>query len=157
MSFWTWVGRHARAVKLGSMAAAVALLCGGLALGMTQAAGGPAARPEGAPQAAAVVVPSRHYLVGTISLVTAPGRAIVRSSGGRLFVVEYDRETVVRRDRQRTPLTALRRGTRVIVLGQPRDGHLRAELVTITGMAPARPLPVRTPSATATRAATPQP
>lgn len=145
------VGRHSRAMKLGSIALAFVLLGGGLALGMSSASGSPAPPALTAPEPVSrVTQPSRHYLVGTVFQTVAPGRVIVRGSGGRFFVVEYDRSTVVRRDRQRAGLQALRRGTRVIILGSPRDGRFHADIVTITGTVPARQVPVDRPAVTPT-------
>jgi len=152
MGVWSWAGGHARAVKLGSLAAAVALLAGGLLLGMTVAAGSPApTRLSPAPAAAELAKPSGHYIVGTVvEVFPAARRAIVRGRGGRFFVVEFDASTVVRRDRQRQPLNSVRRGTRVIILGEPRDGRLHADIVTITGTAPPRQVPAASPAPAAT-------
>lgn len=160
MRFWSWAGGHRGLVKLGSLAATLALLAGGLALGMNEAAGSPAPLSESPPVAAAAH-PGRHYIVGTVAQVfPVARRALVRERNGRIVAVTFDAATVVRRDRQRQPPGALRRGVRVIVLGEPRDGHLYAVVVTITGVAPARPLPPSpsAPSATpAPRSGTPAP
>ena len=147
--FLAMVGRHGRAMTLGSVVAAFVIIGGGLALGMSTAAGSPA--PLDLPAAGlvnAVTLPSRHYLVGTVAEVVAPQVAVVRGTGGRFFVVEYDASTVVKRDRQRAPIQALRRGTRVIILGSPRDGRFHADIVTVTGTARVRQLPVPSPATT---------
>src|SRR5690349_14949482 len=94
MGGWAWIGRHRRALKLGSVLAALVLCVGGVAIGMTSASGSPAPAPAvSAPgQPPALEQPSRHYLVGTIAQPLAPGRAIVRARNGRFVVVEYDKD-----------------------------------------------------------------
>lgn len=142
-------------MKLGSILGAFVLLAGGLVLGMSSASGNSAPHllSGTAPAADKVTQPSRHYLVGTIFEAFRTGQVIVRGNGGRFFVVEYDASTTVRRDRHAVAATGLRRGTRVIILGEPRDGRYHADIVTITGMVSARPLP-QSPSASPV--ATPQ-
>ncbi len=162
MQLWAWAGRHGRAVKLGSILAAVLLLAGGLVLGMSQASGNPAPAEElGTTPPASVAKQTDHYIVGTIALVLPARReAIVRRRNGQLVQVSFDAGTIVRRDRTRQAQTALRRGTRVIILGEPMDGRLHAQVVTITGQAPVRPItPARpaVPSVTATPKPTPVP
>ncbi|HZQ38425.1 MAG TPA: hypothetical protein VFD32_21030 [Dehalococcoidia bacterium] len=141
MTFWAWAGRHGTAVKFGSILAAVLLLAGGLVLGMSQASGNPAPVEElGTTPPASLAKQTDHYIVGTIALVLPARReAIVRRRNGQLVQVSFDTSTVVRRDRASQAQTALRRGTRVIVLGEPMNGRLHAQVVTITGQAPVRP------------------
>src|SRR5579884_255999 len=120
MGVWAWISRHRRALKLGSVAAAIVLFVGGLALGMSSAAGSPA--PVAAPLDHQPSVPqkvSRHYVVGVVVGLFAPGRALVRARNGRLVVVEHDKQTIVRKSGQSQNVTAVRRGTRVIILGEP--------------------------------------
>src|SRR6185437_206180 len=140
MTLWTWVSRHGTAVKLGSVVAAVLLFAGGLVLGMSQASGSSAPVAEvGTTPPASLAKQTAHYLVGTIALVQPARRgAIVRLRNGQLVQVAFDAGTVVRGDRARQAQTALRRGTRVIILGEPENGRLHAQVVTITGQAPAR-------------------
>jgi hypothetical protein len=147
MSVWTWVGRHTRAWKLGSILGAFAVLSGGLVLGMNSAAGSPAPPQAENPAPAKVAAPSRHYVVGTVYQAFKNGQVIVRGSAGRFFVIDVDPGTVVRQDRRSVKRDSLHRGTRVIILGQPRGGRLHADVVTITGIAPAQPL---TPAPVAT-------
>jgi hypothetical protein len=156
-----WVERHGRAMKLGSILGAFVLLAGGLALGMSSASGSSAPRLLNvtAPPAGKVTQPSRHYLVGTVFQSFRNGQLIVRGNGGRFFVVDYDASTAVRRDRRAVAVTNLRRGSRVTILGEPRDGRYHADIITITGMVPARPSvppPAVTPTAPAPSTATPQ-
>ncbi|HLZ70127.1 MAG TPA: hypothetical protein VKV26_09510 [Dehalococcoidia bacterium] len=155
MTRLVWPGRHGMAVKLGSLIAALAVLVGGMLLGMTHASGSPAPAGElGSTPPASVAKQTSHYLVGTIALVMPARReAIVRQRDGRLVQVAFDATTIVRRDRARQPQTVLRRGTRVIILGRPEQGRLRAMVVTITGQAPvrtvtpaSRPGPAHTPT-----------
>ncbi|GEM_PF-1862048 len=157
MTLWSWAGKHAAAVKLGSLAAALALLVGGLLLGMNQASGNPAPAGEvGSTPPANLAKQTSHYIVGTIAIVLPARReAIVRQRNGRLVQVSFDAATVVRRDRAREAQTALRRGTRVIILGEPVDGQLHAKVVTITGQAPVRTVTPTRPPAPAP--ATPEP
>jgi hypothetical protein len=155
MAFWVWASRHGAAVKLGSILAAVLLLAGGLALGMSQASGNPAPAEEiGTTPPVSVAKQTDHYIVGTIALVLPARReVIVRRRNGQFVQVSLDAGTIVRRDRTQQAQTALRRGTRVIVLGEPVDGRLHARIITITGQAPVRPVtPARpaVPSSTAT-------
>jgi hypothetical protein len=134
-----WIGGHGRLVRLGSALVALVLVLGGIALGMAGASGTDAAPIcEGCP-APRVVAPTRHYVVGTVALVTAPGRFIVRTNAGRFVLVERDAATAVRRTGKGKNVRSLARGVRVVILGEPRNGHLNADVVTITGPAATRP------------------
>ncbi|HZU77359.1 MAG TPA: hypothetical protein VFA70_11385 [Dehalococcoidia bacterium] len=148
-----WIGRHTRAVWLGSAAAAIVLLVGGLVGGMSQASGSPAPLPTVCASCPPLKLeqPTSHYIVGTIALGLAPGRVIVRTAAGRFVVVEYDRDTIVRKAASARGVAGIGRGTRVIILGTPRDGRFYAEVVTVTGRAPARTAPARQPAPPATR------
>lgn len=157
MGMWAWIGRHRRALKLGSVAVAFVLCVGGVALGMTSASGNPGPVATGAVGPAAFEKPSSHYVVGVVAFVPAPGQAIVRARNGRFVVVQFDRQTVVRRNGKALGAGALRRGTRVIILGEPRNDQLHAGVVTITGMVPVRQLPNLAPRATPRPATTPAP
>lgn len=138
---WAWVGRHGRAIKLGSVAVALVLLAGGLLLGMSSASG--TSSPAGLGTApAAVQEVTSHYLVGTVvEVALTPGNFILRGRGGRYYVISYDKDTLVRRDRRPAQPGAVRRGARVIILGEPKQGRLHADVVTVTGYAPARQVP----------------
>ena len=140
MALWSWAGSHGTVVKLGSVLIAVLLLAGGVLLGMSQASGNPAPVDElGTTPPASLAKQTDHYIVGTVALVLPARReAIVRRRNGQLVQISFDSTTVVRRDRARQAQTALRRGTRVIVLGEPMNGRLHAQVVTITGQAPVR-------------------
>jgi hypothetical protein len=158
---WTWVGRHGRAIKLGSVAAALVLLVGGLLLGMSSAAGTQSPATLGSAPSAVQEVNS-HYLVGTVVEAFTPGRFILRGRGGRYYVISYDQDTLVRRNRRPAASGAVRRGARVIILGEPKDGRLHADIVTVTGYAPARQVPANqklnsAPTATSTPAPSPSP
>lgn len=144
-AIWTWLSRHRLAVKLGSLALAVILLGSGLFLGMSQAAGSPAplSSPPGATHPLAK--PTKHYLVGTVVDRLGAGTVIVRSKAGRFFVVHYDAKTRVRRNGADVKPALVRRGTRVVILGDPVESGFAAEVVTITGTVPA----VKTPAPTA--------
>lgn len=150
MALWAWAGKHGTAVTLGSVLVAVFLLAGGVVLGMSQASGNPAPVPlaeVGATPPASLVKQTDHYIVGTIALVLPTRReAIVRRRNGQLVQVSFDATTIVRRDRARQAQTVLRRGTRVIILGEPQDGRLHAQVVTITGQAPVRPVTPTSPA-----------
>lgn len=159
MALWSWAGKHGTAVKLGSVLVAVLLLAGGVVLGMSQASGTPAPVEDvGNTPPASLAKQTDHYIVGTIALVLPARReAIVRRRNGQLVQVSFDASTVVRRDRTRQAQTALRRGTRVIILGEPVDGRLHAQVVTITGQAPVRAVTPTRPAASATATAKPTP
>jgi hypothetical protein len=163
---WAWIGRHGRAIKLGSVAAAFMLFAGGLLIGMNSASGsGAGSSPPGLGTAPAAVVkqPSNHYLVGTVfESALTPGRFILRGRGGRFYVISYDDSTRVRVGGRSVSPRVLVRGTRVIVLGEPRDGRLHADIVTVTGRAPQRQVPTNpnlnaTPAPRSTPAPTPVP
>jgi hypothetical protein len=138
---WGWLARHGREAALGSALLAVVLIAGGLALGMASSGGAnvQAAGPT------ALVRPTRHYLVGTVVARIAQGRAIVRGKSGRFFVVVFDKETQVRRNRQDVPLSTVRRGTRVIILGNPMPQGFHADSVTVVGQTPEEKLPASYP------------
>lgn len=150
---WMWVGRHGLALKLGSGAAALVLLAGGLLLGMNSASGNAARQAVGGAGAPPQVVQATaHYLVGTVvESAPTPGRFIMRGRGGRYYVINYDGDTLIRFNRRGAGPSALRRGARVIVLGQPKQGRLHAQVVTVTGYTPARQVPASpTPSGRST-------
>ena len=155
---WGWLARHERAAALGSALLAVVLIAGGLALGMATSGG---ANVQAA-SSTAIVQPTRHYLVGTVVARIAPGRAIVRGKSGRFFVVVFDSGTQVRRNRQDVPPSTVRRGTRVIILGNPTPQGFHADSVIVVGQTPEEKLPVRHPvdaprRSLPSRSATPRP
>lgn len=156
VGIWAWLGRHGRAVKFGSVAAAVVLLGSGLFFGMSEAAGSPA--PITSPPGAAhqLATPTKHFLLGTVIERLAQGTVIVRSRAGRFFVVTYDAKTEVRRSGQSVKQTAVRRGTRVTIIGNPTETGFHADIVTITGsVAAAKPAPApTTPSPSPTQKST---
>jgi hypothetical protein len=145
---------------------ALVLFVGGLTLGMQQASGNPAPIVEiGTTPPTSLAKQTNHYIVGTIALALPARReAIVRQRNGQLVQVSFDASTVVRRDGARQAQTALRRGTRVIILGQPEDGRLHAKVVTITGQAPVRavapargPVPAQSATSAAHKRSVPSP
>lgn len=149
MSALAWAGRHGRAVVLGSLVVALALLVGGLALGMSQGSSSAAPQPN-APETPPVAVAklNKHFLIGVVVQQLAPRMALVRTAAGRFIVVESDASTVVRRTGAGTQVTNIVRGTKVTVLGNPQGTSFRAKIVTITGQVVARPTdtPTRAPA-----------
>ena len=136
-----WLGRHGRAMTLGSVSLAALLLVGGLLLGMATS-GSPQAQAQGQSK---ITQPTRHYLVGTVVERLGTNTFIVRNKAGRFFVISYDAATHVRRNGGGVPATTVRRGTRVIVLGDPSATGFHADVLTITGTTPAEKLPTTIP------------
>jgi hypothetical protein len=137
-----WLARHGRAVKLGSVVLSVFLVVGGLALGMATSSS-PQAQAAGGQ--ARLATPTRHFIVGVVVERLGANTVIVRNRAGRFFVVTADASTQVRRDRQTVPAGQVRRGTRVIILGDPSSGGFHAQVVTITGTTAPEKLPSAVP------------
>jgi hypothetical protein len=164
--FWAWIGRHTRALTLGSALAAVVLVVGGIALGVKQtptpltAAVGPGGGR--AIPVVAQVSASRHFVSGVIVAV-GRGRALVRSSNGRYFAIVWTAGAHIRANGREIPGKSLRAGDRVLALGSPTSsGVLRVVYVGVTGhvtLPPGYrpPLPTRPGATPARRTPTPTP
>jgi hypothetical protein len=149
-----WLARHGRAMTLGSVALALVLLVGGVTLGMATSGSAPAQAAGQAKLAQA----TRHYLVGTVVERLGANTVIVRNKAGRYFIVTHDATTRVRRNGSSAAATAVRRGTRVTILGNPSSDGFHAAVVTITGTTPAAKLPKTVPQQSRKRpAASPTP
>ena len=137
-----WLARHGRAVKLGSVLLAIVFVVGGLALGMATSSS-PQAQAAGGQ--ARLATPTRHFIVGVVVERLGTNTLIVRNKAGRFFVVTADTSTQVRRNRQAVPAGQVRRGTRVIILGDPSSSGFHADVVTIIGTTAPEKLPSTVP------------
>lgn len=163
--FWSWVGKHTLALALGSAAAAVILLAGGIALGVQQtpAALSTAVGPGGgrAIPVVAQVSASRHSVSGVIVAIRGD-RALVHNASGTFFGVVWGPGVHLRANGRAIPVASLKAGDRILAIGTPTSrGVLRAAYITVTGhvtlprdfrppppVQPGQPGPRRTPTST---------
>ncbi len=131
---WRLLMQHSRAAAWLSIAMAVVLVAGGVALGAVRTPGPPSELSEGPLQAQPVsarVDAGRHSVVGTVRAV-GPAELLVRSQHGVYFTVRWAQGTQFRRSGVAIKPTAIRTGDRAIVIGRPAgDGSLVASFVTI--------------------------
>ena len=138
-----WLLRHSRLTTWLSGGAAVVLISGGIALGVSRTPSPPPELNEGpldAQPVSARVDAGRHSVVGMVRAV-GPAELLVRSQRGVYFTVRWAQGTQFRRSGAATKPAAIRPGDRIVVIGRPAgDGSLVASFVTIVPE-PAPPSP----------------
>ena len=137
---WSWVGAHRLLAGWAAAALCVAAFSGGIALG--------AAREQPAPfqQRTRPALARPDSGLVTALVVGRRGTALItRTRKGDLLLVRTDERTVYRRRNADTDAGAVRRGTRVLILGRPAEpGVLRARMIVVRGQSRS---PVRPPEA----------
>lgn len=132
VAWWAWAGRHRQLFGWCIAALCVAVFGGGVALGATRAQGS-GFREPGVTPAALARLSARS--VEVVVMGTRPTGLVTRTRNGDLLFVRTVPETVFRQNGKVVGAGAVKRGSKVVVLGKPgaRDGVMVARTVAIRG------------------------